>query len=223
MTVKIKKDRIPGLNFRSPCRMIILMVFLLLGRTGDSQVEAGFVTGLDFYQRHSNPPNGVGHDGAGSALLNFMFGPKIWVGGHGAGISIESQVNLGLFSLSLGDYKGLGAISLPVMLKFNFGGLSGAHRALAPGYSLGGGLQWSRTEFFYVKDSYQENGGTRKLYRVFIIEAAAGYGGFGMDGALYCRFGFDPDNLGSVMHIGLVFNMASSFNRTKELAEAKQK
>jgi hypothetical protein len=187
---------------------LLLSVNLLLG-----QLELGYVFGLDFYQRYENPSDQIAYEGAGNVLLSPFIGPKLWLGGEAFSLSLEGQVNLGLTTLAIRDYKGLGSVSFPFIAKLNFSGLSGMDKEFKWGFYLGAGMQWTKTELFYLGGDFKNLGVERELFPLYVVELGLGRGGFGVDGGLYARYGFHPDLGGSSFHIGLIFNFLKSFER----------
>ena len=64
------------------------------------QFGFGTVGGFDFYQRYKNPVDNIAYPASGNALLNIIYGPKIWIGSKKFSVSLEGQVNLGLTSFA---------------------------------------------------------------------------------------------------------------------------
>ncbi|MDA9018190.1 hypothetical protein N9H44_00885, partial [Saprospiraceae bacterium] len=97
----------------------------------NAQFGYGFTVSNDIYSWYQNPES-IGpneelldvHEGNGSLLLNLGMGPKIWIGAPKFSFSLEAQAKIGLFGLSVKDFKGLGNHSIPVIGRLNFGGLS---------------------------------------------------------------------------------------------------
>jgi len=201
----------------------IIAFFNLFGYISFAQLQFGYVAGLDFYQRYTNADEILANGSSGSALLNLIAGPKIWIGGPEFSMSLEGQVNLGLFALDVKDYKGLGAVSFPLLAKFNFEGLTGMDAEFEWGVSFGGGIQWSKTELYYLDSDYANIGVERPLFPAYIIELGIGRGGFGLDGQIYMRYGFHPDTDVSVFNIGLVFDFVKTFDRDKAFEELMNK
>ena len=181
---------------------------LLLG-----QIGFGTVSGFDLYQRYRNPVDEIAYPASGNAFLNFIYGPKIWIGGPKFSVSAEGQVNLGLTSLAVKDFKGLGAVSFPVMAKFNFNGLSGFHSGFKSGFSIGGGMQWTKTELYYLSGKYKDRGVSRDFFDVYFVQVDLGFGSFGTDSAFYIRYGTNPDNKANVLNIGVVISKNKSFKK----------
>ena len=180
-----------------------LILTLILSASLYSQVGLGFVVGNDLYQRYTNPDGGS----AGNAILNLHAGPKVWIGGESFSVSLEAHVNWGSTSLSLGDYKGMGSVSLPVIGKLNFNANSGFNSALTSGWSIGGGYQMARTEWYGVSISSAEEGVVRELYPVVIGEVSYGYGISGFVAETYLRYGWDTQSRASTLNIGITYNI----------------
>ncbi len=192
------------MKVRSILVLGFVSLFLFSGSKINAQFGIGLTTSWDIYNRYVNPDDGLANGSNGSAILNLGLGPKIWVGGEAFSVSVESIANLGLLGLSLKEYKGLGSFSVPVMAKLNFGGLSGLNKDLAFGLSLGAGIQYSRTEIFYLQNSYQDLGVTRDYYRTINFQMGYGVGISGFTAHAFVRYGYNPDvEGGSNLHIGV--------------------
>ncbi len=188
---------------------ILFLIFLFF--EAYNQIGLGTVKGIDLYQKYNNPVDNIAHPGSGNTLLNLIWGPRVWLGGKNFSVSLEAQVNLGISSMAIKDYKGLGAVSFPALLKFNFKGLSGFYPGFADGFSIGAGMQWFKTELFYLSDSFRNKGINRKLNKTYIAQIDFGYGSFGSSGAMYIRYGRNFDTKASVFNLGLVFSVNKLF------------
>lgn len=184
----------------------VLFIGLFAFQMAHSQVGVGLTASWDTYQRYTNPDD-VQYDAAGSFLLNFGLGPKIWVGGDRFSVSAEAQANLGLAGLAVKDYKGLGIVSFPLIANLNFGGMSALDKEGKIGFSLGGGLQYNRTELYYQSSSFKDAGGDRSLFKTYVAQAAVGFGMSGFTGGFYVRYGWDPASTGAnTVNLGLKFD-----------------
>lgn len=183
---------------------ILLSLFVYSAAT--AQFGIGGVITNDIYQRYQNPSDDISYEGAGSLLLNLGVGPKIWVGGPDFSVSVETQANLGFFGLGLKDYKGLGMVSFPVMAKLNFAGLSALDREGRFGLSIGGGLQWNRTELYYLSDKAEEEGVTRDYFKTYVGEVSYGFGISGFAAQAYLRVGVNPDIEANTLNFGLKYD-----------------
>ncbi len=194
-------------------KYLIITAILLLNSYSYSQIGFGTSAGLDVYQRYSNPVDKIAYPASGNVMLNFIFGPKIWIGNERLSLSIEGQANLGLTSLAIRDYKGLGAISFPVIAKLNFNGLSGFYQGFASGYAIGAGLQWTKTELYYLSDEYEDKGVTRNFYKTFVVEFDLGVGSFGKILYGYIRYGMNFENKASILNIGFIADINYTFKK----------
>lgn len=194
-------------------RSLLFLLLFLLSLTAYSQIGIGTVRGFDFYQRYKNPVDDIAYPASGNAMLNLIYGPKVWIGGKKFSVSIEGHANIGLTSLALKNFKGMGAVSFPVIAKLNFKGLSGFNPGFSNGFSIGGGIQWSKTELYWLSKKYKDLGVTRDFYDVIFGQLEIGIGSFGSDGALYVRYGFNPDNKAKVLNVGMVFSTNSTFKK----------
>lgn len=185
----------------------LIGIVLMVASTGvKAQFGYGITAKTEIYTRYSNPSDEIAAAGAGSLLLNLGIGPKFWIGGENFSFSAETAAIISPLALSIGDYKGLGAVGFPVMGKFNFRGLSGVNREGKFGWSIGGGLQWSRTELFGVTSKFEDRGISRKLFKTYVAEV--GYG-FGMSGLMiqgYVRYGRNPDLGANSFSIGISYD-----------------
>ena len=110
------------------------------------------------------------------------------------------------FSLALNDYKGLGAVSFPVMAKLNFQGLSALNREGKFGFSIGAGIQWSKTELFGLKNSFEEQGVSRDLFKTYILEAAYGFGMSGFTLHAFVRYGWNKGTDANTLNFGIGYD-----------------
>jgi hypothetical protein len=172
------------------------------------QFGYGFTVSNDLYHRYVNPKvdNSETSRSAGSALLNIGIGPKIWVGGKKISFSAEAQAIIGFLGLATSDYKGMGTAAFPILGKFNFGGLSTFDREGKTGWSIGGGIQYSRTEIYGLTDKYAASGLKRSFFPTYVIQAGFGYGLSGFTATGIVRYGFNPDDKSSTLSIGLQYD-----------------
>lgn len=191
------------------------MVFF--GFSAQGQFGYGFGVSHDLYQRYVNPSDDLGSRGSGSFFLNIGAGPKVWLGGPDFSVSLSGQVNWGIFGLSLDENKGLGHISFPVLMKLNFKGLSGLDKEGRMGFSIGGGLQWTRTELYYVKDEFEDAGGSRSLFRTYVVEASYGLGISGVGIQFHLRAGYDPDTDARTYNAGFTYDF--NLRKVKEITD----
>ncbi len=168
-----------------------------------AQVGLGMVVGNDLYQRYTNPQGGS----AGNAVLNLQVGPKLWVGGDNFSVSVESYVNWGATSLSLREFRGMGSVAIPLMAKLNFNGNSGFSSELTSGWSIGGGYQMSRTEWYGVNNTGVQEGISREIFPVFVGELTYGYGIGGFYVEAFGRYGWDTQSRASTFNLGLSYNI----------------
>lgn len=187
--------------------LFISAAFFLCISSIHGQFGIGLTVTNDFYNRYSNPSDSIAHDANGSVLLNLGLGPKIWLGGEKVSFSLETYANLGILGLSLPDFKGLGNVSFPVLAKLNFGGLAGTNKEGRFGFSVGGGLQWNKTELYYLSNNFEDRGVNRDIFRTYVIQAGVGFGLTGFGGQFFVRYGFNPDeDGGNSLNLGLQFD-----------------
>ena len=190
-------------------KIILSFLLLVTSFTTKAQFGYGFTLTNDLYHRYANPKDNIAARSAGSAILNIGGGPKIWIGGQNLSFSAEAQACVGFLGLATKDYKGLGTVSYPIMGKLNFNGLSGLDKEGRLGLSIGGGIQYSRTELYGLDADYAVQGVERKLFKTYIAQAGYGFGlsGFGLQG--YLRYGWNKNTEANIFAIGLQwdFNM----------------
>ena len=189
---------------KHPLRYLIACLFFLFLQQVQAQFGYGLTINNDLYHRYTNPADSTGTGrSAGSAILNLSIGPKIWVGGPKFSVSAEIQAGIGFLGLGVKDFKGLGTTSFPMMIKFNFGGLSGLEKEGMTGFSIGGGLQYSKTELYGVSNKYKALGVKRPLFKTYVVQASYGFGlsGFGIAGLL--KYGWNPDTKANIMALGI--------------------
>lgn len=188
-------------------RYILVFACLASFYSMSAQFGYGCTFSWDLYNRYANPSDGIAHNANGGALLNFALGPKIWIGGEKFSFSAETQANIGLLGLAVNDYKGMGNFSVPVIGKLNFAGLSGLNKEGRFGFSIGGGMQWNKTEIYGLKEDFEERGVTRDYFKTYIVQAGYGFGVSGFTAYGFVRYGFNPDLEGANnMHYGLQFD-----------------
>jgi len=144
----------------------------------------------ELYSHYSNPSDDIASRTAGSALLNLGLGPKIWVGAPDFAVSAEASFVFSPLALSINDYKGLGAISFPIIAKLEFLGNSNLNKDGKFGFSIGGGVQYNKTELWYLKPSFKNQGVDRSNFRTYVIEGDFGYGISGFDVHFFIRYGW---------------------------------
>lgn len=182
-------------------------IFCITVSLAHGQFGIGLTASHDIYQYYQNPDDALDEStSAGSALLNFGLGPKIWMGGNDFSISLEAQATIGFLGLSIRDYKGLGTTSFPIMAKFNFGGLSGLDKEGKFGWSLGAGIQYSKTELYYLSNSFEEKGGERDLFKTYVGQVGYGFGMSGFTAHGFIRVGYHPDDGARSLNIGIQYD-----------------
>lgn len=182
----------------------IFLVFI-----GFISAKAQFGIGLtfnnDIYHRFTNPKvsGDDAYRSAGSAILNFAIGPKIWVGGSNVSLSVEGLAGIGVLGFGVKDFKGMGTSYFPMMAKLNFNGLTALDKEGRIGFFVGGGIQYSRTELYGLKDSYALEGTTRSLFPTYVAQVGVGFGisGFALAGTL--KYGWNQETKANIMALGM--------------------
>lgn len=201
-------------------RVLAIVLCLFFGYIqAEAQFGIGLTASTDIYTRFDNPDedNADQYGAAGSFLLNLGAGPKIWVGSPRFSFSLESQAQIGLLGLGLKDYKGLGTHSIPVIARLNFGGLTGMDREGKFGWSIGGGIQYNKTELYYLTKGAEDAGVRRDYFRTYVGQVAYGFGlsGFAVQGVL--RVGYEPDTKASSINFGVQYDF--NIPKLKEISD----
>jgi hypothetical protein len=198
------------MHLRSFLLVCVILVYFSNRAYCQLQLGYGFTASNDLYQWYKNPGNlpEAESNTAGSAILNLGLGPKLWVGTAKTSFSVESQAIVGLLGYSAGAYKGLGMGAIPIIGRINFKGLSTFDREGKMGFSIGGGIQFNRTEAFGVSEEYAPTV-QRKFFRTYVGQLSYGFGisGFTLQGLV--RYGYDPESEARSLNVGLQYD----FNR----------
>ena len=184
----------------------ISLVILLTSTFMYAQVGIGAVVTNDAYQHYKNPSDNISDPSHGNAMLNFGAGPKIWVGGKKFSFSVEGRANIGLTGFTLGENKGLGALAIPILGSLNFNGVSCMDRAGKTGFSIGGGIQYVKTELYGLKQEFIDLGVTRDFFQVYVIQVGYGYGVSGAVAQGIIRYGFNPDTDARSINVGVQYD-----------------
>lgn len=198
-------------------KSLLTLVFLIgisLTQIQAQWIHWGYTFGIDLYQRQTLPVNTSDpFEGrpAGSAVMNFNIGPKIWMGGDNFSFSLEGQASYAPFAYDLGNYRGMGALSFPVIASLNFNGLSTIGKSFGSGFSIGGGLQYTNTDLYFLSDLYKtvDEADRTGYFPAYFGQVGFGGGGAGLAPYLYVRYGRGPDR-STIFHVGLMVNI----NRT---------
>lgn len=200
-------------------RAIMVAIVMMYVYMSYAQVGVGLTVSNDLYHYYLNPKGGSGTSGdsrsAGSALLNLGVGPKIWFGGDDFSMSVEAQATMGFFGLSAADYKGMGTAAIPIMAKFNFGGVTALDKEGRVGWSIGGGLQYTHTEVYYLSDDFEAAGGTRSWFRTYVGQVGFGFGMSGFALQAFVRGGYNPDTEACVASVGFQYDF--NLRKLKEI------
>lgn len=190
--------------FLNKCFVALIFSLSFMVSNMNAQLNIGVLSGYDLYQRWVNPVDGSGEDrSAGSVILNSSLGLKAWVGGKNFSVSVESYANLGFLTLNVEEYFGMGSLHIPVLVKLNFKGLSGLNELKTRGYSIGGGWQLNKTEFYRLNEKAIERGVKRPYYSTYVIELSTGNGTKSKLTEFFVRFGLNPDTPANSLNIGV--------------------
>lgn len=196
-------------------RLTILVPIFLIGiSTLFGQFRTSIVLGYDFFQRYRNPvSSGPSDEGrsSGAVLAAIPLGIEFSVGAPDLSFGIEATCNFSPVALDLHKYKGLGALSFPIIARLNFGAMTGMSRDKMLGFSLGGGLQYNRTELFGLKKS--QSLVTRDFFPTYVGELILGGGIGGFTAGLYLRIG-GADGSSFSINTGLI-TRTSMFKKNK--------
>jgi hypothetical protein len=151
-------------------------------------------------------------ESSSGSVFSSPLGIRVIVGENNFSIGAEAAVNIGLFNLDLNGYKGLGAMSFPLLLKANFNGLSGLSKNKLIGFSIGGGIQYSKTELFGLTQKYKDL--DRSFFPTYVGEIGIGGGVSGSSVVWNTRVGIGK-NHAFVFNTGLVFYINYFKQKTK--------
>ena len=202
-------------------RLALVFAFSLGLQLVHGQLGLGLTGSFDLYNVYSNPESNQPATATfsrrnGAALSSLGLGPKIWVGGKAFSFSVEAVANFSPLGLSIGDFKGIGAVSFPIMGHLNFGGMSSFNKQAKPGFSIGGGIQYNRTELFGLTDEFESQGVTRDFFRTYNVQVGVGGGLNGFTGKFYTRYGFNP-SLDGAWSLNIGLQMSLNFLVTKTI------
>ena len=189
-------------------RLLLIVTVLFLCISSISAQKIGWGAGLrhDLYTHYSNPPDDIASRTAGSAIINIGVGPKLWIGEGDFSFSPEAYFMWSPFAFSSKDYKGMGAISFPIMAKFEFLGNSNFNNDGKLGFSIGGGVQYSKTELWGLKEEFEEQGVERGFFKTYIVEGDIGFGLSGFDIHLYIRYGWNKNLDARTWNVGVGYD-----------------
>lgn len=186
--------------------ILILYVVIISSESLRAQFGYGFTASNDLYHRYVNPDDGKSKPSSGSALLNLGLGPKIWIGGKNISFSAETQAVIGFLGLSAKEYKGLGTVAFPFIGRLNFKGLSTFDREGKLGWSIGGGIQFNKTELYGLTDEFAGKGIRRNFFTTYVVQAGFGFGLSGFTAHGIVRYGFNSDDKSKTLNIGLQYD-----------------
>jgi hypothetical protein len=199
------------MEIKNLSRTLFIITLCIIGvfpQTLSAQFGIGLTLTNDLYQKYTNPSDDLDlGNSSGSAFLNYSIGPKIWIGKPSFSFSAESQVGLGLLGLDTKNFKGLGMANIPIIGQFNFKGASSLGSDQKIGYSLGGGIQYNRTELFGLREKYKDLGLKRSFFPTYIVQAGGGFGFNGFVLLMYIRYGFHPDSRANSLNVGIQFDL----------------
>ncbi|NOT36676.1 MAG: hypothetical protein HOP11_04810 [Saprospiraceae bacterium] len=171
-------------------RISAFVILCLLSIESWGQFNGRFIIGCDLYQWYRNPQNNSSELGGSSGgIFPLVLGTEFMAGKGNYSFGIQTNANLGIFNFDT-DYKGLGAVAFPFIAKVNYGCLSGFSSKMI-GFSVGGGIQYQRTELFGLSSKFDQY--EREFFPTYIgqIEIAGGLGGLNI--SYYLRMGLNQE------------------------------
>ncbi len=188
-------------------KIVLFFTFGLVSSLGlHAQFGYGFTASNDLYHRYVNHSNSKSNLSAGSALFNLGLGPKIWIGSKNISFSAETQAVIGFLGLSAKEYKGLGTLAFPFIGRLNFKGLSTFDREGKLGWSIGGGIQFNKTELYGLTNEFASKGINRNFFTTYVVQAGFGFGLSGFTAHGIVRYGFNSDDKSKTLNIGLQYD-----------------
>ncbi len=196
-------------------KQLFIMISFLCCVSMYGQFSHKMIIGFDFYQKYRNPQESKIDDdsrSSGNVILAIPIGYSLAIGKNNVSFSAEASANIAPLAFDAGQYKGLGALSFPLLAKLNFGALSGFSKNKLLGYSIGGGIQFNRTELFGLTKKY--NVLERNFFPTYVGELGVGGGVSGLNVILYFRVGAAAQDAFS-FNSGLIFNVDLYKTKTK--------
>ncbi len=201
----------------------VIILLSLLGLPIFAQVKPNLIIGLDLYQWYKNPNGGPNEKigaSSGSVLLNLPLGLKIFAGHNKFSVSLEGSANMGFISFDVTEFKGMGAIAFPLLAKLNFNGMSGFSKSKLVGWSVGGGIQFTKTEWYGLTSKF-DGKLSRKFFPTYVVEIAGGGGVSSTQLAYYLRAGMGPHRA-FTFNSGLIFNIDLVHQQRKKQSTASK-
>lgn len=178
-------------------------LFAAVSFSSFAQINTSLIIGLELYQRYTNPedfgPTDNGRS-SGAVIPGVPIGLELSYGRGNHGVAVEGGFNLAPWAIDIDHPKGWGALSFPMLFKYNFGALSPTSKTKLWGYALGGGVQYSRTELFGLNSKFRNL--DRKFFSSYIAQLDLGGGIGGFSAYLYLRLGIG-DGKSFTTNIGL--------------------
>ena len=173
-----------------------------------SQVKSKLLysLGINLYDRYTNPKQSDSLDSKGRSsggVFSTPIGLAWYIGKNNFSVSFETQINLNLLAFDLPKYKGLMAVSAPLMVYLNSGGLSSFSHGKIIGFAIGGGIQYQITDLIFKPSRYDNL--NRDLFPTYVGEIAFGGGFGGKTGKLFIRLGYGKNQTHSA-NIGFLLN-----------------
>ena len=82
--------------------------------------------------------------------------------------------------------------------------------------NIGGGLQYNKTELYYLGSDYKDRGVDRAFFKTYVVQLGYGFGMTGFAATFYVRYGFNPDLDGAnSLNIGLQYDF--NFPKLKKI------
>lgn len=193
-----------------PIAIPFFCFFFSLASLNAQRLQMGMSLYLDYNLYHwSQKPNSLSpeQESAGQ-LLNLipLGGFGLWIGRAGSTtLGVEGGIEYMPFSFDTKDYKGMGAVSFPVLLRLTqpFSPQAG----ISPFIGLGAGLQWNRIDLYGRPSGSQV--ALNPYFQTRVVELSLGMGsGWHLDEkqtgliAFYVRMGNSPEGAFS-MNMGL--------------------
>jgi len=156
---------------------LLILSIIIIAPLSAQRIQVGLSMYLDYnlYHWYKKAASHSTLSHSSGQILNLlpMGGMGVWVGkSNGLTIGLEGGLDYMPFSFDTQNYKGLGAISFPVLMRFTqpFSSKS----SIAPFLGVGLGVQWSRTEIYAHPSSIIVP--INPYYRTFVAELSIGIG-----------------------------------------------
>jgi hypothetical protein len=186
----------------------LILVFCTQLEAQKLQMGMSFYLDYNLYHWYKKPASLSPETESAGQILNLLpiGGMGLWIGRAGSTtLGIEGGIDYSPFSFDTKEYKGMGAVSFPVLVRLTQP--FAPQQGISPFFGVGAGLQWNRIDLYGRPSGSQT--ALNPYFQTRVIEFSLGMGsGWHIDErqtgliAFYARIGNSPDQAFS-MNFGL--------------------